>query len=135
MVGRNVHGSWTMSFEDRILKTKVTGATNAEAAKIWLLEAKELVLSSSEADSTPWGVLNDCREWGTSGLDDWESHNQTVDWLTRHNCVIFALVLASKIQHYSVEHGFVNQSIVNIFSDYDEAYQACLNKLSDLNGG
>ncbi|MGF1741927.1 hypothetical protein L4C34_12770 [Vibrio profundum] len=130
MTNRNIHGNWTMSFESRLLKTKVIGATNSEAAKSWLEEAKRLVLSSSEKDETPWVVWNDCREWGSTALDASEEHNHVIDWLSEHNCILYAVVFSKKFQQFSASSAFESQTITRYFFDGDEAYQACLDKLA-----
>ncbi|MGF1741003.1 hypothetical protein L4C34_07975 [Vibrio profundum] len=45
MTQRNIHGLWTMSFENRFLITEVQGATNKEAAQAWFNERKRFVIA------------------------------------------------------------------------------------------
>lgn len=131
MAQKNIHGDWSMSFENRILKSEVRGATNAEAARIWLKEAEEYVLSSPEGETTPWVVLNDCRQWNTTALDAWQDHNAVIDWARSHHCVWFATIFSKKIQRFAADNGFQSQQILHFYFDYDEAHQACLDKLRE----
>ncbi|MGF1743179.1 hypothetical protein L4C34_19395 [Vibrio profundum] len=92
MAQRNVHGKWTISFDDRILKTQVTGATNTEAGQLWMEQMQELLFSSLGADAIPWVVLNDCRHWTTGSLEAWEKYNEMLTWMSEHNCIFYAFI-------------------------------------------
>ena len=131
MKQRNIHGRWVMRLEGRVLYSKVTGATNKEAAQAWFEEMKQLILSSEDSDSKPWVFVDDTRDWGTAPEDFWEAANELVDWMSNHNCVFMASVFSKKLQSFSWESGFNNQSILQVFFDYDEACQTCLDKLAE----
>ncbi|MGF1742981.1 hypothetical protein L4C34_18335 [Vibrio profundum] len=133
MTKRNVHGLWTISFEERILHTKVTGATNTETGQVWLEEMQELLFSSQGSDSLPWVVLNDCRHWDTCSLDAWDYYNEMITWMSEHHCIFYAFVFSNKIQGFAAEKWFDANDILNYFFDYEEAHQACLNALAKAN--
>ncbi|MGF1743290.1 hypothetical protein L4C34_20030 [Vibrio profundum] len=40
---RNIHGDWSMNFEDQILKSTLIGAFNQEANLSWFNEVKQRV--------------------------------------------------------------------------------------------
>ncbi|MGF1740147.1 hypothetical protein L4C34_03510 [Vibrio profundum] len=130
MVQRNIHGEWNIRFEDRILYSKVVGATNDEARKAWFEELKSSIQSSQEGFSCPWVILHDLRNWDTATLDTWEGANMFVDWASEHNCLLLAIVFSKKIQHFAMSKGLNNQKVLQFFFNYDEAHQACLSKLS-----
>ncbi|MGF1742793.1 hypothetical protein L4C34_17280 [Vibrio profundum] len=132
MTERNVHGEWRLSFENRILLTQVSGSTNSEAVKAWLKEAIDLVDSSHFGLESAWAVLVDASDWGMSPGDSWEAHNIMVVELEENNCQIFAVVFSKKIHEFSLEQGFQDKGMVQLFHNYDEAYQACLDKLSEV---
>ncbi|MGF1739992.1 hypothetical protein L4C34_02710 [Vibrio profundum] len=123
-----------MSFENRLLHSEITGASNKEAAQAWFEQMKGLVLSSPEGDTQPWVLLTDSREWGVASQDAWEAINELTDWMCEHNCVLSAVVFSNKIQHYSADQGLNEQQILRFFFDYDEAYQACISALSKARG-
>lgn len=131
MTQRNIHGDWSMSFENRILLSKADGSFNQEANKAWLSEMKELVLSSPEGDSTPWVVLLDFQNWDIATLDSWESANEGAIWVMEHSGVSITFVFSKKLQQFAAEKGLIDQSIVKFLFNYDEAYQACLDKLAE----
>lgn len=126
MSSMNIHGEWTQTFEKRVLHTKVTGSTNSEAVENWLEEAIKLVESSDTGTTKPWAVFNDARDWAMGSQDSWDASNTMVHVLEENNCRLFAVVFSKQIQKFAIENGFVNQGMVQLFTDYDEAYQACL---------
>ena len=56
--------------------------------------------------------------------------NDFVGWLSQHNCRSFSLVYSNHIQRFAADKGIINQDIMRIYFDYDEAYQTCLDKLA-----
>ncbi|MGF1741453.1 hypothetical protein L4C34_10305 [Vibrio profundum] len=130
MTQRNIHGLWHMRLEGRFLYSKVTGATNKEAAQAWFDEMRQTILSSPKSDSEPWVFLDDARDWGTAPADFWETTNEVVNWMSEHNCVFIASACSKKIQSFSWEKGLNNQNIAHLFFDYDEAHQVCLDALA-----
>ncbi|MGF1743184.1 hypothetical protein L4C34_19435 [Vibrio profundum] len=62
MTQRNIHGTYTMSFENQALYSKVTGATNNELSAAWLSDINAH-LDKAKNGNKPWALLNDCREW------------------------------------------------------------------------
>ena len=44
MVSRNIHGLWSMHFEERILYSKITGGINTEMSMAWFEDMKHHVL-------------------------------------------------------------------------------------------
>lgn len=130
MTSRNIHGHWTMNFSAQTLYSKLTGPTNREAGDAWFEEMKQNILTSPNGDSLPWVSINDCRDWNMSSLDSWEANNTTVEWMYEHNCVLLTIVFSKKIHRYAFEKGLNDQHIVRFFYDYDEAYQACQDKLN-----
>ncbi|MGF1743185.1 hypothetical protein L4C34_19440 [Vibrio profundum] len=132
MTQRNIHGEWTMSFENRFLHSEVTGPTNTEAALAWFEEMKKLV-STSSGTCTPWVLLIDSRNWETSPQEQWDSNNVIITWTKENDCCFLAVVYSNKIQEYSAKTGLdaKNTSHHVIFFDYDEAYQTCLDKLAE----
>lgn len=131
MTQRNIHGEWTMNFEDRILYSTVSGATNREASLGWLHEMQEKIGSSREKDTTPWVICHDCRNWIGAAPDVWETNNIIMDWLTEHNCIFMASVLPGEMQIYLTEKELRGQYILQCFVSYDEAHQACLDRLAE----
>ncbi|MGF1741420.1 hypothetical protein L4C34_10140 [Vibrio profundum] len=131
MTQHNIHGEWTMRFENRILYSVVWGATNNEATLTWIAEMKHLVLSSQEGDHTPWVIINDARNWEMSSLGVGESYLEFFDWIERHNCASYAAVLSKQIQKFSMEHETNTLDALHCFFDYDEAYQFCVEKLAE----
>lgn len=69
MTQRNIHGNWSMDFEGRILKSKITGSTNKEANVAWLEELQQKILSSPVSEAGPWVALIDARDWGMASQD------------------------------------------------------------------
>ena len=128
---RNIHGSWKMSFNNRILTSEFTGPSNREGSEAWFEDLKNLILSSPDQDSSPWVMLNDVRDWQMASLDSWGTNNHIIDWMSKHQCALFAIVFSKKIQSFSVEKGINDKSIVQFFFDHEAAYQACREKLSD----
>ena len=63
MTQRNLHGDWTMIFENRIIQTDLTGSFNQEATVVYVNEIKEHVSSSPGGLALPWGVLQNCQHW------------------------------------------------------------------------
>ncbi|WP_428789327.1 hypothetical protein [Vibrio profundum] len=120
-----------MSFEKRILHSKVTGSTNKELSQAWYEDMKKHILSSSNKNTLPWVVLIDSRNWEMASQDIEEITNETINWAREHGCCLFCTVTSKKIQQFALNKEFGHQSIVTMSSDYDEAYQACLNKLSE----
>lgn len=126
-----IHGEWTISFKNRIVYSKVIGATNEEASQAWLKELKGKLQSSPVGCSEPWVVLHDLRNWGTATLDTWESANENIHWILKNNCVLFTIVFSKELQKFVLNKGLKDQNIVRLFFDYDAAYQACLDKLAE----
>lgn len=131
MTRRNIHGDWTMSFHNRILRSAVIGSTNQEASKAWLNELKAMVTSSAAGVSEPWVMLIDGSLWEMSPDEVWDTNNEFVAWVMSNNCIFLAFVLSKKIQSFALEKGLNDQSVINIYFDYDEANLACLAKLND----
>ena len=132
MAQRNIHGEWTMSFENGILRTKVVGATNAEAGEAWLNELQTLLRTSTEGTAKPWVMFADNRQWDISPLDARQANNALVDWMSHHNCVLCVFVLSKKLQEFALESQINQKGMMQIFFDYDKAYQACLDKLVEV---
>ncbi|MGF1742177.1 hypothetical protein L4C34_14035 [Vibrio profundum] len=126
----SVHGKWTLEFKNRILHTQVSGPTNKEASDEWLEDALKVIELSDDCYEDPWVVINDARDWEMASLDFWESANDVIHFLEEKNCVLFVVVFSRKIHQYTLEKGLDDQSIVKLFGDYDEAYQACIDKLA-----
>ncbi|MGF1741963.1 hypothetical protein L4C34_12950 [Vibrio profundum] len=55
-----------------------------------------------------------------------------VEWSAEHNCIFEAVILPGKMQLYVSEKELSKQSILHYFLDYDEGYQACLDRLADV---
>lgn len=134
MAQRNIHGDWSISFEDRILRSQVTGAFNKEGNLAWLENVKSLVLSLQGSNTMPWVAIVDAVGWNMSPPDAAESTNTFIDWMTSSNCLILAIVFSTKIQKFATEERSCGQNIIQIYFDYDEAYQACLDKLAEAQG-
>lgn len=130
MTEKNVHGLWTLTFENRLLYSKVDGSTNSEASEIWFKEMNELISASPEGFDKPWVALIDCRDWELAPPDFWEATNVLINWMSEHNCLLYALIFSNKVQRFAVEQGFNNQPILRYFFDYDEAFKYCLDKLN-----
>lgn len=130
MAQRNIHGEWTMSFENRFLRSKVMGATNQEASIAWFEEMKDRLFHSAEGDSTPWVILVDSRTWELGPDDIWDTNNEIFAWSIRHNCVLFSVVYSNAIQKFASVKGLETDCTMQISFDYDEAYQTCLDKLA-----
>lgn len=128
MANRNIHGHWSMTFENRFLLSKSIGATNAEHSVAFLKELKKLVLSSPEGVTTPWILINDAREWEGLSLDAGEQNDKITEWVQQNNCIFFAVVMDNKLQKFTTDSALSNQTFT-VFFDYDEAYQACKDKL------
>lgn len=130
MAQRNIHGEWTMSFEHRIFKSKTTGAINAETCVAWLDDMKDKIFSYHDGVTTPWVHITDSRGWEGGSSDSWEGVDNINNWTLAHNCIFIASVIDKKLYQWAVEANLKNQNYT-VFSDYDEAYQACLDKLSE----
>ncbi|MGF1739958.1 hypothetical protein L4C34_02530 [Vibrio profundum] len=74
----------------------------------------------------------DFRDWGITSLDTWGDASDNIAWMSENQCILLVNVFSKKIQHFAMEKGIINKDIVQFFFDYDEAYQACLDKLADL---
>lgn len=133
MIQRNIHGDFTMTFENRLLNVESWGATNRELGLAWFDCMQKCVESSPEKYTTPWAALNDCRQWDIASLDSWETYNEVVSWMSDHNCVLLSFLVNRKIQEFAINNGYKDKSILKVYFDYDEAYQACLNKLAEAN--
>ncbi|WP_432579695.1 hypothetical protein [Vibrio sinus] len=119
-----------MSFEKRLLYAENVGATNRELGVAWFNELQKHIESSPEQYSTPWVLLNDCRQWDLASEDAWEVYNSVVAWMAEHNCVLLAFLVTNRIQNFAIKNGFHEHGIEKVFFDYDEAYQACLDALA-----
>lgn len=131
MTLRAIHGEWSLSFKNGLLHSEVKGITNSSASQAWFDEVKVLL----KGHTAPWGAIIDCREWSLAALDAWEVNNNATEWFCANNCVIEAIVFSTKIHRFALENGFSEQSmasIVKLYSDYDEAYQACLTTLDKV---
>ncbi|MGF1741457.1 hypothetical protein L4C34_10325 [Vibrio profundum] len=120
-----------MSFENRIFKSKTTGAINAEGCVAWLDDMKDKVLSSNEGDTTPWVHVTDARGWEGGTSDSWEAIDDITTWIYTHNCIFNASVIDKKMYQWAGET-HLNNKYYTVFYDYDEAYQACLHKLAEV---
>ena len=132
MAGKNIHGHWDMTFENRILLSKSIGATDAEASVAFLKELQELVLSSPEGVTTPWVAISDSRNWGGLSLDAGEATDKITEWVQKNNCIFSAVVMSKKLQKFTTDTALSNQTFT-VFFDDDEAYQACKEKLLQAN--
>ena len=132
MTQRNTHGTWIMTFDNRMLHNEPTIALNEEGCYEWFEEMKDRVLSSSEGDTTPWVLLTDIREWEGASLEAWPVIDEITTWEKEHYCVFIAVVLKHELYRYTNEKHLneTNKSIIWLFGDYDEAYQACLDALT-----
>ena len=106
MPPRNIHGLWTISFEQRLILSEVSGPTNEEMSNAWFDEVKRKVESSPQGYIAPWAILHDCRNWDLASADSWGSVDVIVDWFSEHNCELFVIVFSKKIQHFAAEQGF-----------------------------
>ncbi|MGF1743274.1 hypothetical protein L4C34_19945 [Vibrio profundum] len=131
MTPRNIHGEWSMSFENRFLHVESFGATNRELGIAQMNELQKHLESSSEKYSTPWVILNDYRRWQLASQDAWETYNSIVTWMSEHNCVFLAFVITNQMQNFALEKGLHTDEILQFFFDYNKAYQTCLDKLSE----
>lgn len=136
MPQRNIHGDWTMTFEGRILKSKLIGATNSEAGIAWLEDLKSNILRSPERTDTPWVGLIDFRDWQGTSLDSINQYQVATNWATQHGAIMCACVISKELQGYSLKqlNEHMSDDFNRYFFDYDEAYQACLNKLAEDQG-
>ncbi|MCL9781875.1 hypothetical protein M9194_10590 [Vibrio sp. S4M6] len=132
MANRNIHGNWTMSFEDRLLQSKVDGAFNIEGNLAWLEEVKSLVGSSKGGNTKPWVAFVDGRGWDMSPDDATESTNEMINWMADNNCALLAILHSNRVQRYAAKQRTSGQGIIQFFFDYDEAYQASIDKLQEL---
>ncbi|MGF1742172.1 hypothetical protein L4C34_14010 [Vibrio profundum] len=133
MTQRNIHGVFTMTFDNRVLDSKVVGETNKELSLEWFEELQRLLFSSSEGDTLPWALLHDCSQWIGSSMDAWEANNTITDWMIERNCVFSAIVVPGQLQHFVVEKEIKNQEITHFFTNREKAYQACLDKINEVN--
>ena len=133
MANCNAHGEWVMTFENRILNNKPTVAANEEGCIEWFEELKHKVLSSSEGDTIPWVLLADLRNWEGLSIESWPIIDEVATWQREHNCVLIAVLPQHQLHKYTNEKYLNdgNKSILRNFYDYDEAYQACLDKLAE----
>ncbi|MGF1741758.1 hypothetical protein L4C34_11910 [Vibrio profundum] len=135
MSKRRIHGDWTMVFEGRILKSKIIGATNSEAGIAWLEELKVNIIQSPEGVDTPWVGFLDFRDWQGTSLDSLEQYQVATSWATQNNAIMCAYVISKELQGYSIKKlnsNMLDDSFNRYFFSYDEAYQACLDKLSEV---
>lgn len=131
MTKRNIHGLWSMRFEKRILHSTLAGPTNKEASEAWLEDIKTLILTSQDSDLKPWVLFFDLRSWDMTSLDAWEANDDNMKWISSHSCTFFAFLLSKEVQHYAIKKGLQDQSFCRFFFNYEEAYQACLDKLTE----
>lgn len=134
MTQRNIHGEWTMSFENRILYSKITGSTNKEASQAWFEEIKAYVLASSSGDIQPWVILNDARLWDMAPQDVSDTNERIANWMKEHHCLCHCLIFSNKVQSFGPKKEISNRGFYQYFFDYDEAYQTCLDKLAEAQG-
>ncbi|MGF1742983.1 hypothetical protein L4C34_18345 [Vibrio profundum] len=131
MTQRNIHGNWTMTFEDGLLCSKIKGATNKEASQAWFGEMAHIVDSYQANEPIPWAALIDARDWEMASMDMWEANNELVDWMEKHNCVLFLFILAKKMQKFAIETQIDSLEIIRFSFDYAQAYQTCQAKLKE----
>ncbi|MGF1739892.1 hypothetical protein L4C34_02200 [Vibrio profundum] len=129
MVNKNIHGNWTMSFDDRFLHSEVIGSTNTETSMAWFEELKQRLLNSTDQDTVPWVALVDSRRWNIGPAELWDANNVLIKWCSEHNCIFFAVVYANKLQEFSAKQGIDPESTMQIFFNYDEALKECQHKL------
>ncbi|MGF1740288.1 hypothetical protein L4C34_04230 [Vibrio profundum] len=132
MAHRTPHGNWTMKFKGNLLHCWTSGSTNTEAALAWFEEMKRRVSERADKDA-PWAILIDCREWDICTPEQWDANNFIMTWQREHGSCFLAVVYSNKLQEYSAKIGLgdENSSYHVIFFDFDEAYQACLDKLTE----
>ncbi|MGF1743182.1 hypothetical protein L4C34_19410 [Vibrio profundum] len=119
-----------MSFENRIFYSEVIGASNDEAAKAWFKDMRQTIQKPIHGGTEPWVTLFDGRNWGTASPDAMENNSKSVVWMSKNNCLLCAIVLSKKLQQFSMSKQISNHTLVQFYFDYDEAYQACLDKLA-----
>lgn len=129
---KNIHGSWSMTFKNRVLRSKTLGQTNSEAVVQYFEEVKSIVLSSPDGDSIPWVAINDLRDWEGMTPESGNESDRLVSWAFEHNCVLAVTVMSIKLQKYMVELSKESRKVTVVF-DYDEGYQLCLDKLTKAN--
>ena len=112
MKPRNIHGEWSISIENRLVHSIVSGATNREASLGWFNELQETVESSPKKYDTPWVIFHDCRNWIGAAPDVWETNNMIMSWLAEHNCIFMASLLPGKMQIYNTEAEISDKSIL-----------------------
>ncbi|MGF1741452.1 hypothetical protein L4C34_10300 [Vibrio profundum] len=120
-----------MSFENRVFLAKTIGSLNAEGCVAWLDEMKDKIQSSPEGDTTPWVLLTDSRDWEGGSSDSWANIDDILDWMFSHNCIFNAVVFSKKLLEWAGDKNLSNR-YYKVFYDYDEAYQACRDALTEL---
>lgn len=131
MTQHNIHGDFTMTFENRLLDTATWGATNSELGFAWFNSMKKHLDSSQEKYSVPWVIINDLSRWEMSSTDSWDVYDDVVSWVDENNCLLIAFVVKNQVHSFALRKIFPKQSIVGVFSSYAEAHQACLEKLAE----
>ncbi|MGF1740202.1 hypothetical protein L4C34_03800 [Vibrio profundum] len=131
MTQRNIHGEWEIKFQERILITTVSGATNEEAAHVWFNEVKQCILESKHKKTTPWCFISDLRNWEMSPSEVWEPTNAVFSWAFDNQCIFWGFIFSKQIQKFALERGALSSDKFQFFFGYDEAYQACLDKLAE----
>ena len=61
--------------------------------------------------------------------------NDTLEWLSTHNCISITAVFSNKLQKFAADTNLTQGGILHIFFDYDEAQQACLDKQGNRMSG
>ncbi|MGF1740588.1 hypothetical protein L4C34_05825 [Vibrio profundum] len=127
---RNIHGDWTMSYEDQILKSTLIGAFNQEANLSWFNEVKQTVTTSSRSKKY-WVALLDAQNWEMSSQGNQETNEEIMNQLMVLGCLGLYMVFSKKVQEFALKEEMQEQSFLQSFFDYDEAYQACLDVLAE----
>ena len=133
MTQRNIHGDWNIRFENRVMYSQVIGSTNNEMSLAMYKDIKRLMLSEENRIDIPWAALTDAREWNLATPDSWEASNDVITWMAENNCIFIAILVSKKVQKFASNDGFFDSNnIIRSFFDYDEANQACLDKLEEI---
>ncbi|MGF1739926.1 hypothetical protein L4C34_02370 [Vibrio profundum] len=131
MKRRNIHGESVIRCENHLIHSTVIGATNNEYSLTWFEEVVEHLESDQNNTIKPWVLLHDCRQWLGSSEDSWETNNRQTEWMLNNGCVLLAVVLSRKLQDFTLDSKIETSNYL-VFFDYDEAYQACLDKVEEF---
>ncbi|MGF1742794.1 hypothetical protein L4C34_17285 [Vibrio profundum] len=133
MTKRNIHGLWSMDFEDRILHSKLHGAANEEACLVWREQLQDKLLSSPEGDKTPWvSIIDTSGDWDGFTVESWPVINDTVVWQAEHNCALIVVVITKELHNFTHQKYVSHHEIITAANSHEEAYQICIDKLAEV---